>query len=186
MEKIIIGVSGEIACGKGTVAKHIVEKYGAESHRFSTMLRDVLKRLYIEENRENISNFSTILRQTFGEDILAKVMSSDAKNAKGTIIVIEGIRRLADIKYLKTLPHFKLIYVEVDMQKRFERITKRGENADDNTKTFEEFQKDHERETELQIKDLKQHANYVIENGGTLEELYVQIDKIMSACQNGR
>jgi dephospho-CoA kinase len=186
MEKIIIGVAGEIACGKGTVAKHIVEKYGAESHRFSTMLRDVLKRLYIEENRENMSNISTILRQTFGEDTLAKVMSNDAKSSKSNVVVVEGIRRLADIKYLKMIPGFKLIYVEVDMQKRYERITKRGENADDNTKTFEEFQKDHERETELQIKDLKNHADYVVENGGTLEELHAQIDKIMSECQNGR
>jgi dephospho-CoA kinase len=186
MEKIIIGVTGEIACGKGTVAKYIVEKYGADSYRFSTMLRDVLKRLHIDESRDTMQRLSTILRQTFGEDILAKVMSSDAEESKSNIIVVEGIRRLADIKYLQALPHFKLFYVEVDMQKRYERIIKRGENQDDNTKTFEEFQKDHERETELQIKDLKQHADFVVENGGTLEELHYQIDKIMAECQNGR
>lgn len=184
MGKIIVGVAGEIACGKGTVAKYIVEKYGAEAHRFSTMLRDVLKRLHINESRDTMQRLSTVLRQTFGEDILAKVMSNDAKDAEKDVVVVEGIRRMADIKYLQTLPHFKLFYVEVDMQKRFERITKRGENADDNSKTFEEFQKDHERESETQIKDLKQHADYVIENGGTLEELHTQIDKIMSELQS--
>lgn len=179
MKKIILGFAGEIASGKGTATKYAVEKYDAASGRFSTMLRDVLNRLYIEESRENLQKISSALRQTFGDDLMAKVIFGDAESNTNSILVIDGVRRLPDIEYLRKLPEFKLVYIETDMQKRFERIKKRGENADDNTKTFEEFQKDHEGEAELRVKDLKNHADYVVENDGTFEELYAQIDKII-------
>ena len=117
MAKIIIGLAGEIACGKGTVANHIKEEHKASSYRFSTMLRDVLDRLYIEQTRENVSWISTILRQKFGEDLFAKVMAEDVKRDTGSVIVIDGIRRMADIEYLKKIPEFKLIYIEADIKK---------------------------------------------------------------------
>jgi dephospho-CoA kinase len=179
MQKIILGLAGEIASGKGTVAKHIKEKYSGNSHRFSNMLRDILDRLYIEETRESMSTLSTTLRQNFGEDIMAKVMFYDVKNDESQTVAIDGVRRLADIKYLKELPEFKLVYIDTSMENRFERIHKRGENADDNSKTLEEFKKDHELETELQIKDLKNVADFVIDNNSVVEDLYGQIEKII-------
>ena len=53
-KKIIIGLVGQLACGKGTVAEYLKEKYGASVYRYSTMLRDVLNRLYLEINRVNM------------------------------------------------------------------------------------------------------------------------------------
>lgn len=179
MAKLILGIAGEMGSGKGTVAKHVVAEYGASTRRFSTILRDLLDRVYVEQTRENIANISTALRKTFGEDLLAKAMYHDTQNDASEIVVVDGVRRLADIAYLRELPQFKLIYVEADMRIRYERIIKRGENADDLTKTFEEFQKDHELETELQIRDLKNYANYVMDNDGTYIDLYKQLDEII-------
>lgn len=177
--KIILGLAGEMASGKGTVAKYAAEKYSAKTRRFSTMLRDVLDRLSLEQSRDNMQKLSTILRQNFGEELFAQVMAEDAKKEEGEIVVIDGIRRLADIKYLKEIPQFKLAYLEADMQKRYERIVKRGENADDAKKTFDDFKKAHENESELQIKDLKGHADFLIDNNGSYEDLYGQVDKIL-------
>jgi dephospho-CoA kinase len=184
MAKIIIGLAGEIATGKGTVAKHIVEKHKASSHRFSTMLRDVLQRLYIEEKRENIQTLSTILRKNYGENLFAKVMMEDVQKDKNEVVVIDGIRRLTDIEYLKKIPEFKLVYIETDMRKCFERIVKRGENTDDVGKTFGEFEKEHEQESETQIKDLKNYADYVIDNNEDFKHLFEQIDKIVEENRN--
>jgi len=180
MAKIILGITGEMASGKGTAAKYVVDKYGAASLRFSTMLRDVTKRMHQKETRDNLQNISTCLRQCFGEDILAKVMAEDVKKDEGEIIVIDGVRRLPDIKYLREISGFKLIYIETDLEKRYERIVKRGENSDDLNKTFEEFKKDQEKEAEQQIKGLRFEANFTVDNNGSLEELYWQIDKIIN------
>lgn len=176
---IILGLAGEIASGKGTVAKYIMEKYNGSSHRFSTMLRDVARRMYLEENRENLQKISTIFRENFFDDILSSVIAKDVKNDNHGVIAIDGVRRLADIAYLKKLEGFKLVYIEALLEKRYERITQRGENSDDNNKTLEEFKKDHEREAELQIRELKNHSNYVVDNNGSFDELYKQVDKII-------
>jgi len=184
MVKIILGLAGEIASGKGAATKYIIEKYNGSSQRFSTMLRDVLDRLYLEQSRENMQNLSTSLRKTFGEDVLARAMSEDVKKDESEIILIDGVRRLPDIKYLKELPEFKLIYIETEIEKRYERIIKRGENSDDNQKTYAEFVKDHEGEAELRIKDLKKDADYIIDNNQDIKELHSQIDRIISECKN--
>lgn len=177
--KIIIGLVGEIASGKGTTAKYLEEKYDASSHRFSTPLRDILDRAHIEVNRKNMQDLSRILRENFGQNLLAKVIAEDAKNDQHEIVVVDGIRRPADIEYLQKLPEFKLVYVTADMKTRFERIIKRGENADDLNKTFEQFQKDHEVETELEIPNIGATAEIKIDNNGRIEDLYGQIDKIL-------
>lgn len=179
MEKIILGFAGEISSGKGTAAKYLVEKYAGSTHRFSTMLRDVAKRMYLEENRENLQKISTIFRQNFSEDILSKVIFHDTQNDEHEVVVVDGVRRFSDIEYLKTLPEFKLVYIDASLEKRYERIVGRGENADDSSKTFEEFKKDQEQEAESQIRDLKGKADFVLDNNGSLEDLYAQIDKII-------
>lgn len=177
--KIILGLAGEIASGKGTIAKYIVEKHNGSSHRFSTMLRDVAKRMYLEENRENLQKLSTIFRENFHDDSLSVVIARDVENDNHEIIAIDGVRRLADISYLKKIDGFRLVYIEADIEKRFDRLTKREENTDDAKKTFEEFKRDHEREAELQIRDLKSCANYVIDNNDMVEDLYKRIDEII-------
>lgn len=179
MKKIILGLVGEMATGKGTAARYIVEKYNGKAFKFSTLLRDVLDRLYLEQSRENLQKISTVLRQNFGEDLFASVMAGDVKKDSADIIVIDGIRRPADIKYLKEIPEFKFVYIETDVKKCYGRLIGRQENSDDVGKTFEEFKKEHEAEPEQQIRDLKKNADYVVDNNGSLKALHQQLDKII-------
>lgn len=180
MTKIILGLAGEIASGKGTVAQYLVDKYQAKAYGFSSALRDVAKRMHLEENRENLQKLSTIFRENFHDDILSEVIYEDVKKSDCEIIAIDGVRRMPDISFLQKLEGFKLVYLEATMENRFERIVNRRQNADDASKTFEEFKKDHEREAELQIRDLKAKSDIVVENNGDFEELYRQIDELIS------
>lgn len=180
MDKIILGLAAELAGGKGTVAKHVIDKYEGNSHRFSTMLRDILSRIYLPDSRENMQGLSTILRKHFGEDTLAKVMAEDVNKDNHKVIVVDGVRRPADIKYLRELPGFKLVYIDTTIENRFERIKKRGENPDDATKTLDEFKRDEKGEADSLIKNLKDEADVVIDNNRTFEELYKQVDDIIS------
>lgn len=179
MAKLILGLAGEMGCGKGTIAKHIVGEHKGSSHRFSTVLRDVLDRLHIEQSRDNLQIISTSLRKNFGEDLLSKVMYKDTLNDSHEVVVVDGVRRMSDILYLENVPHFKLIYVEADIKIRYERIVKREENSDDDKKSFSEFEKSNQDESESQIRDLKNYANYIVDNNGTFVDLYNQIEKII-------
>jgi dephospho-CoA kinase len=177
--KIILGLCGKIASGKGTVVKYLEKKYSAASYRFSTPLRDVLKRLYLETSRENMQSASQTLRETFGQNLLAKVITEDVKNDQNRIIIVDGVRRPADIEYLAKLPEFKLVYITANIKIRYERIIRRNENEDDKTKTFEQFVKDNQAEAELLIHEIGQTTDFKIDNNGGFEELYAQVDKII-------
>ncbi len=179
MQKKIIGLTGEIASGKGTVAEYIKKNYNGSIHRFSTILRDVLDRLYLDQSRENMQKLSTTLRKNYGQDLFSKVISQDVKNDSAKVIAIDGIRRESDIEYLKKIDGFRLVYLEADLEIRYKRLIKRDENSDDQNKAFEQFKKDHRGESELQIKELKNIAGEVIDNNGIMESLYQQVDKIL-------
>jgi len=179
MSKIILGFTGLPASGKGTAAKYYSEKYSSPTFRFSTSMRDLLDRLYLPQSRENMSTISQITREAFGQDLYAKVMAGDVGKADHDIVIVEGIRRMEDVQELKKLSNFKLVAIEADMKIRYERLKIRGENSDDNTKTWEEFQEDHKLETELTIPAVMEKADITINNNGTLEELYKQLDNIV-------
>lgn len=180
MSKIIFGFVGQIASGKDVSQKYIADKYGASSHRFSTMLRDILNRLYVDITRENLQNLSYDLRQRFGGDTLARVIAEDVKNDTHEIVIVEGIRRMADIIKLKDFPNFYLISIDAQAKIRYNRLVKRNENVGDGDKTFAHFLADGQAEAEKEIPTVMAAAQYQVNNDGTLDELHQQLEKIIS------
>lgn len=178
-DKVIFGFIGPMAAGKGTACQYLMQKYNAGYVRFSSILRDILARVYIPENRENLQAISTAMRQTFGDDLLAKATANDVQGLNSAIVAVDGVRRLPDIKHLVELPNFHLVAIDADIKTRHERITMRRENPDDANKTFEQFKADNEREAEQQIANLMQQADIKIDNNGTLEDLYRQLDEVV-------
>lgn len=186
MDKIILGITGPMASGKGTVADYLKEKHGAVIYKFSTPLRNVLDRLYLEQSRQNMQDISTVLRKQFGEDLLAKIISHDVEKDDSKLIVVDGIRRLTDIKYLNELPEFHLISITADQKLRWERITQRGENPDDANKTFEEFQQNEQAEAERQIAEVVATAKLELDNNNGYENLYQQIENILKKINENK
>lgn len=179
MPKKIIGLVGLMACGKGAAARYLVEKYGAGSHRFSTMLKYALDRFYLPVNRENYVKLSEIMRDAFGQDLMSKVIARDVENDPHDLIVIDGIRRVSDVTHLRALPGFVLVKIVTDPEIRYARLVARGEKVDDRTKTYEAFLADHQLPTELSILEIMNQADLTIDNNGSQEELFRQLDKIV-------
>lgn len=184
MDKIIIGIAGKISSGKDTVADYITKKYNAKSLKYSQALRDVLTRIYQDISRDNMQKISSLIRQMFGEDTLAKIIYNDILNSTENIIVVTGVRRSADIDLLKTMSGFKLFYIDTNINIRYERLIQRSENIDDRNKTFEEFQKQELAEAEMYIDKLKEIADYTIDNNSNVDDLYKKVDSIISELKN--
>lgn len=177
--KKILGFVGHIGSGKGAACDYIAEKHDAGYYRFSTMLRDVLNRMYIPTDRVNLIRISEVLRENFGEDTLARVMKRDVENDPHNIVCVDGIRRLADISELRKLPGFVLIYVEASPEIRYKRVVSRSENEGDTTKTFEEFLVDEQRSTEKSIDEVAAEADIVVHNNDTLEAFQQELEKLL-------
>jgi dephospho-CoA kinase len=92
MQKVVLGISGEIASGKDTVGDYLAEAHGALKLRFSQPLRDTLDCLHLEQNRENMARLSMHLRKAFGEDVLSRVILAEAEGSDAEFVVVDGIR----------------------------------------------------------------------------------------------
>jgi len=184
MPKAIIGLVGPVASGKDAAKKYLEEKYRVASYKFSGPLRDILARLHLQVSRENLQDISLDLRNRFGSDILARVITADAQEDGNDIVVIDGVRRIDDIRHLRPLPEFVLISIDADIKTRYERIILRNENADDANKTFDQFQEDCNREAEKEIPQTMATANYQIDNNGDFAALYEQLDIIIAKIIN--
>ncbi len=180
MEKRIIALTGHISSGKTTVANYLADKFNGTIYGFSGPLRDILKRLYLPLDRTNMANLSEIIRSQFGSDLISRTIAMDIEEDPCNFIILEGIRRDPDLETMRDLPGFQLIAVTADSKLRWERMTKRGQNTDDHSKTYEQFLNDEQSESDRTIPKVMAHAEVTIDNNGTLEELYAQVDKIFS------
>ena len=179
MPKIIIGLIGELAAGKGTVTNYLKDNHQAVSFRFSDTLRETLNIFNLDISRENMQNISTLLRVNFGENILAKAIAKKVRISDQNLIIIDGVRRHTDLENLNDLPDFHLIYVTADQKIRHERYIKRNENIGDDKITFAEFKTKEQAEADRQIPEVAKSAHHRIDNNGSFNELYQQIEAII-------
>ena len=170
---------GSMGSGKDTCTGYLASKYGAQIFSFTNMLKDVTDRFYLEFDRENLIKISEAMRTTFGEDIMAKTMAKDVKKSTANIIAIGNARRMADIEYLSKMTGFILISISAEMPTRYERVKTRGEKSSDATQTYEQFVADHQRSTELSILEVAKQATEHLDNNGTKDELFAQLDKLV-------
>ena len=181
-KKIIIGLTGEIACGKGAIVNYLVKKYNASSYRYSTALRDILDRVYQDQARHNMVAVSDFLRKNFGENILSKVLHEDIKKDKNKLIIFDAVRRIPELNYFKKISDYTFILISIysDPQTRYKRCIERNENQGDNKKTFEQFILDQKSVSDYEVPEVMEQSDFKINNNNKLEDLYKQVDQIIS------
>jgi len=178
-----LGLVGEIAAGKDTVAAYLAKKYHGQTVSFSQPLRDILDRLYLPQSRKNMAACGIALRGIFGQDLLSRVITQEVKASRAKIVTLPNVRLESDLIYLKKEPGFVLINIDCDQKTRFKRLKKRSQNPDDKSKTWEQFLLDAKLPTEVRIRKLARRARYSLDNNGTRQELYSQIDKLIMSLR---
>ncbi len=184
-KKIVIGLVGTIASGKDTVADYVVRKFDGQSVSFSQPLRDILNRVFLPINRINLSKLAQTLVDNFGGDVLSHTIAEEIKINPKKIFVLPNIRRDSDYACMINEDNFDfyLVGINTDIKTCYERLIKRVQNVDDKGKTWEDFQKDLLLSTEIEIANLVKKSSYQLDNNGSHEDLYSQIDKLITELQ---
>ena len=177
---MIIGVTGYKASGKDTLVSFF-EKVGFEHISLSDYLRKILLTQNKEITRENLTVLGNELRSSKGDDYLASLAIKELKGSNKKII-ISSIGRVAEIKKLKELEGFKLIFVDANEKIRFKRASKRARESEH--KSFEEFIKHDMLERTggnglfREFDNCKAESDFIVENNGSFAKFKQKIKDI--------
>jgi len=175
---LVIGLAGRIGSGKGTVSEYLIEKKGAQQFVYSAILTDILKRLNQPVTRENLQKLGAGLRNELGDEVLVDAMKGDLEGATAEIRLIDGLRYVNEVDMLKKFPNNVLVFVDVPLEMRHERIKKRAEKGEAEI-TLDKFKELDKAPTEKELDQIKAMADHIIDNSGTVEELFKQADGIL-------
>jgi dephospho-CoA kinase len=177
--RVVLGIIGPPAAGKGTIAAYLEQSHGAGKLRFSDTLHAILTRLHVEQTRDNLIVLSEVIRERCGEDVLARAMMIGVEKSPQPIVVIDGVRREGDIALFRTMPNFHLLAVTAEAEARYERSKARAEKPEESTQKLEDFMALENRSTEVSARELMSQAEITIDNNGSLEELYRHVDEYL-------
>ena len=191
-----IGITGSIACGKSTVSNYLKEKgytiIDADKLGHIALTNDEVKEklkksfgLTILENNE-ISR-EKLGKLVFGNDENLKILNSIVhpyirkiilqlqENPRDERFVFLDIALLFEAGFEDLVE--KIIVVHVDEKIQLARLMSRN--------ALSKEQAMFRIESQMSSKDKSILGNYVIDNGGTKEETYKQIDLIIEALERG-
>jgi len=178
---MIIGITGTLSAGKGTIADLLIQK-GFKHYSVRYFLTQEIKQRGLEVNRDNMVKIANELREKNSPNYIVENLYDKAKKAGGDCI-IESIRNPGEVEALKSKGGFHLIAVDANVKLRYERAIARASSTD--KISFEEFIANEQREIaskELHKQNLSkcvEMADFVIINNGGLEELKARVEEII-------
>lgn len=180
-KKIIIGITGTLGAGKGTVAEYLVKEKGFSHFSARSFLVPELNRRGMPVNLDTLRDLANELREKYGPSHIAEKLIEMGQGEKGGV-VIESLRAIGEAEKLFQARGV-LVSVVADQKIRYERICRRGSETD--FVSFKEFQEQEARQmsstdpAKQNIVAVMEMADVALTNNGTLEELYKKCESAL-------
>jgi dephospho-CoA kinase len=180
---IIIGITGTLGAGKGTVVEYLVKEKSFLHFSVRAFLLDEIRKRGLAENRDSMFILANSLRAQFGSSYLTDQLYLRAVGT-GKNCVIESIRTPGEIVSLRSKGNFILLAVDADPELRYQRIMSRHSETDQIT--FETFLGNEKREMDADDPNMQNlrrcitDADILLENNGSKEELTGKVEKLLS------
>ena len=124
MASIVLALSGPRACGKSTIAKHLVNNHGYTRIAFADALRDIAGCAGVQfiDDRDYLARLGTTLREMWPGFLLEVV--SRRITAIGGPVVIEDIRFPAEFEFCKSIGAITIRF-EISREEQLKRLESR-------------------------------------------------------------
>ncbi|MCD4695905.1 MAG: AAA family ATPase [Bacteroidales bacterium] len=183
---IVIGITGTLGAGKGTIVDYLVDNKGFEHYSVRGFLLDEIKKRQLPENRDSMVIVANDLRKSnspsFITDQLYEKAIQKEKNA-----VIESIRTPGEIISLKAKGNFYLMAINANPKVRYERIILR--NSETDRVDYNTFIENENREMtsddphKQNLMRCIEMADYEFQNNGSVGQLQKQVDKVLKEIE---
>ncbi len=179
----VIGITGTIGAGKGTVVDYLMKEKGFSHYSVRGFLTREIIRRGMEVNRDSMVVVANDLRARHSPAYIIEALYDEAV-ASGNDCVIESIRTPGEVEALRKAPHFLLMAVDADPEIRYQRVVGRGSETDHiNYETFlhnEAREMDSEDPNHQNIRRCIEMADIVLTNNGTIEALHRNLERQMA------
>ena len=155
--------------GKSTIVNKL-EELGFEKFSLGDGIRAEAKRRSIEPSGENLGKIMLEVREKNGPGAVAELIKEPIKNSIEEVVIIDGVRSIAEIDVLKKIGDVKLLAIQASSETRFNFLSSRGRS--DDPKTRENFEERDNREIGVGIDKSIENADKIITNHNlTIDEL---------------
>jgi len=177
--KLIVCLTGMPGSGKSTIVSALKAK-GLGALNLGDGVRAEAKKRNLEPTGENLGKLMLELRDKNGPGAVANLLTEQIKNSQSEVIIIDGVRSIAEIEVLKNVGSVKLLSIEASADTRYKFLGARGRSDDPETR--EKFEERDKREIGVGIDKSIAIADETISNSDiTLDELteraYAVIEK---------
>ena|ERR1039457_7152054 len=180
---IIIGITGTLGAGKGTLVEYLVAEKGFEHFSVRAWLLEEIRKRGMPENRDSMFTLANKLRALHSPSYVTDQLFNEAIKT-GKDCVIESIRAPGEIDSLRKNKNFHLIAIDADQYLRYQRVQLRKSETDNIS--FDVFRENEEREmntTDPNKQNLKKcisMADAILLNNSIKEELFIQLEQLLN------
>ena len=182
---MIIGITGTLGAGKGTVVEYLAKEKGFKHYAISdTFLAGEAVRRGLTPDRPTRRDIANEYRAKGPTKLIEAGYEAVLPSIEaGENVVIDPQHTVAEVEFIKSKGGV-VFAVDADLKTRYERIQKRASAKD--AISFEKFKEEQEREmasddpNKNNLGAAIQKADVHLTNNGTQEELFAQVEAALA------
>ncbi len=180
---IIIGITGTLGAGKGTIVEYLVQEKGFVHFSVRGYITEEILRQGLDVNRDSMVLVANKLRANNSPSYIVDQLYEQAL-LTGKNCIIESIRTPGEVESLRKKGNFLLFAVDAEPLLRYDRIIVR--NSETDRISYTTFVSNEERE--MQSTDPNKQnigicielADYTFYNNSSVTHLYEQLENVVS------
>jgi dephospho-CoA kinase len=172
---IIIGITGTLGAGKGTIVDYLVQEKGFVHFSVRGFITEEINRQGMVVNRDSMVTVANKLRADHSPSYIIDQLYEQAL-LTGKNCIIESIRTPGEVESLREKGNFLLFAVDADPLLRYDRIVMR--NSETDRISYKTFISNEEREMQSNdpakqnIGKCIEQADFIFYNNSSVDDLF--------------